>query len=64
MQKICGFGRKWRLEVTITNSPLRGDSTPYQKLTCLVLYRKIVNIFLKSNICILKHIVQETQKWF
>ena len=30
---------------------------------CFVLYLKIINTFLKNNVCILKKIVQETQKW-
>ena len=33
--------------------PLRGYSTSYPKLACFVLYLKIVNTFLKNNICIL-----------
>ena len=32
------------------------------KLACFVLYLKIIKIFLKNNICILKKIVQGTQK--
>ena len=32
------------------------------KLACFVLYLKIIQIFLKNNICILKKIVQGTQK--
>ena len=63
MQKTLGFGKKWRLELTTTDSPFKRGLHPYQKLACLVLYLKIVNIFLKSNICILKQIVQESQKW-
>ena len=33
---------------------LKGVLHPNQKLTCFVLYLKIINIFLKNNICILK----------
>ena len=33
--------------------PLRGYCTSYQNLACFVLYLKIVNTFLKNNICIL-----------
>ena len=32
--------------------PLRGYCTSYSKLACFVLYLKIVNTFLKNNICI------------
>ena len=32
---------------------LRGNCTPNQKLACFVLYLKIINTFLKNNICIL-----------
>ena len=41
---------------------LRGYCTPNQKLACFVLYLKVINIFLKNNTCILKQIVQGTQK--
>ena len=40
---------------------LQGQSTPNQKLACFVLYLKIINTFLKNNICTLKQIVQGTQ---
>ena len=32
---------------------LRGYCTPDQKLACFVLYLKIINTFLKNNLCIL-----------
>ena len=32
---------------------LRGYCTPNQKLACFVLYFKIIDTFLKNNICIL-----------
>ena len=41
---------------------LRGYCTSYQKLACFVLYLKIINTFLKNNICILEKIVQGIQK--
>ena len=37
---------------------------PNQKLPCFVLNLKIINTFLKTNICILKQTVQGTQKWY
>ena len=40
-----------------------GHYTPNQKLPCFVLYLKIVNIFFKNDMYILKKIVQRTQKW-
>ena len=42
---------------------LKRELHPNQKLACFVLYLKIINTFLENNICILKQIVQETQKW-
>ena len=33
---------------------LRGYCTSYQKLACFVLYRKLINNFLKNKLCILK----------
>ena len=43
---------------------LRGYYTPNLKLACFVCYLKIINtFFLKNNVCILKQIVQGTQKW-
>ena len=45
---------------------LRGYCTPNLKLACFVCYLKIINTFfvcVKNNICILKKIVQGTQKW-
>ena len=33
---------------------IRGNCTPNQKLACFVLLLKIINTFLKNNICILK----------
>ena len=42
---------------------LMGYCTPNQKLVaCFVLCLKIINTFLKNNICILKQIVQATHK--
>ena len=41
----------------------RGNCTPNQKLAGFVFYLKIINTFLKNNICILKQIIQATQKW-
>ena len=38
----------------IMNYSLREYCTPNQKLACFVLYLKIINTFLKNNICILK----------
>ena len=35
------------------NFPLPTYCTSYQKLACFVLYLKIINTFLKNNICIL-----------
>ena len=35
--------------------------TPNKKIECFVLYLKIINTFLKNEICILKQIVQGTQ---
>ena len=32
---------------------LRGNCTPNQKLACFLLYLKIINTFLKNNICTL-----------
>ena len=40
---------------------LRGYCTPNLKLECFVWYLKIVNTFLKNDVCILKQIVQATQ---
>ena len=37
----------------------RGNCTPNQKLASFVLYLKIINIFLKNNICILKQMSKE-----
>ena len=45
----------------LSKSPL--TVPPNQKLACFVLYLKIINTFLKRNICIFEQIVQETQKW-
>ena len=42
---------------------LRGYYTPILKSASFVCYLKIINTFLKSNVCILKQIVQGTQKW-
>ena len=42
---------------------LRGKGTPNQKLACFVHCLKIIKIFGKNNISILKQIVWETQKW-
>ena len=39
-----------------------GELTSNQKLTYFVLYLKIMNTFLKTNLCILLWIVQEIQK--
>ena len=36
---------------------LRGYCTTILKLACFVCYLKIINTFLKSNVCILKYIV-------
>ena len=43
---------------------LKGELHPCtnQKLACFVLYLKIINTFLKNNICILKQIVQGIEK--
>ena len=41
---------------------LRGYYTFNLKLACIVYCLKIINT-LKNNVCILKHIVQGTQKW-
>ena len=46
---------------------LRGNRIPAQKLSCFVLYLKIINTFLKNNraymhTCILLQIVQGSQK--
>ena len=37
----------------IESSLYGGTALPTPKLACFVLYLKIINIFLKSNICIL-----------
>ena len=42
---------------------LRGNCTPNQKLACFVCYLKIINTFLKNDICIWKQIVKGSQKW-
>ena len=42
---------------------LRGKCTPNWNWACFVRYHKIINIFLKSNMLILKKIVWEAQKW-
>ena len=41
------------LETTFLMS-LRGTAPPTQKLACLEPYLKVINIFLKNNICILQ----------
>ena len=41
----------------------QGKGTPNQDLACFVHYCKIINTVLKSDTCILKKIVRETQKW-
>ena len=53
-------GETHRLEARLL---LRGYCTPNLKLVCFVWYLKIINTFLKNNACILKQIVQGTQKW-
>ena len=62
--------RAVRLSCTLCQKPffsdmhiLTGYYTPNQKLACLVMYLKIINTFLKNNVCILKQIVQGNQKW-
>ena len=54
---------KNKLDVSIICSDfdLRGYRTPNLKLARFVCSLKIINIFLKNNICILKQIVQRTQ---
>ena len=46
----------------LNNSTLRGYCTPNQISAYFVLYLKIINTFLKNDMCILKQIVQGTQK--
>ena len=41
---------------------LRGYYTSYPKISIFVLYLKISNTFLINDVCILKKIVQGTQK--
>ena len=38
----------------IVQCPFKGYCTSYPKLACYVLYLKIINTFLKNNICILQ----------
>ena len=43
---------------------LRGYCTPNLKLACFVCYLKMINLFFLKKVCILKKIVQGTQKWY
>ena len=50
-----------KLQMLYLINPLKGYCTPNQKLACFVCYLKIINTFLKNNICIWKQIAQGTQ---
>ena len=63
MSPIGGIMMFWCFTTNSYPTRLRGFCTPNQKLTCFVLYLKIINTFLKNNLGILKQIVQRTQKW-
>ena len=43
---------------------IKGYFTSNKKLTCFVLYLKILNTLLKNNTFILEYIVRGTQKWY
>ena len=55
--KLTLMPRLILLDDELKTSALRGYYTPNQKLTCFVLYLKIINTFLKNNVCIFKQIV-------
>ena len=45
--------KKWGSTTLEKSWALRGTAPPTPKLACFVLYLKIINTFLKNNICIL-----------
>ena len=44
---------QWLYHISAPFVILRGYCTSYPKLTCFMLYLKIINTFLKNNLCIL-----------
>ena len=53
---------KQKAKQSFIKQTLRGYCTSYQKLACFVLYFKIINTFLKNNICILKFLIKKMFK--
>ena len=54
------FSQKQNFKI-LSNAPLRGYNTLNLKLARPVCYLKIINTFLKNNMCILKQIIQGTK---
>ena len=61
VQKKKKKANTWQASNVVLDKSLKGVMHPNQKLACFVCYLKIINTFLKNNICIWKQIAQGTQ---
>ena len=52
------------MDANLRSKFMKGDLHFLLEISMFVLYLKIINTILKNNICILKQIIQKTQKWY